>query len=161
METIDERDRVVDIEGLPGHSAGAPLPVVIADEGRLLLAYLTAPACEKLAVLKFFGVSAHRWGPPGDETLHSHPLYERGLRWYAIQEVIDSSWIRSLDLLDSVHTNYVPGRQTSDRHYVFAFHDSLFECVAREVEVIALFRVEEERQAYATLFSRASEWLNA
>lgn len=161
MYSIDERDRVIDVDGLPGHSVGAPLPVVIADEGRLLLAYLTAPDSENLAVLKFSRVRAHRWGPPNDETLHGHALYERGLRWYAIQEVIESSWIRGLERLNSVHRNHVPGRSTSSRHYVFAFHDSLFECIARDVELIALLELEDERRPDAALFSRALEWLNA
>jgi hypothetical protein len=40
MYTVDRHDRVVELAEVPRPSVGAPLPVALADEGRLLLAYL-------------------------------------------------------------------------------------------------------------------------
>jgi hypothetical protein len=34
------------------------------------------------------------FGMPNDETLHGHPLYERGLEVYGAFRVEDSSWVR-------------------------------------------------------------------
>ena len=39
MYEVDENDRVVALEGIPPSSAGAPEPVIIADERRVILAY--------------------------------------------------------------------------------------------------------------------------
>src|SRR5262249_48789134 len=39
MYDVDERDEVVALEGVPQSSAGAPIPVVLADEHRVVLAY--------------------------------------------------------------------------------------------------------------------------
>ncbi len=48
-------------------------------------------------------------------------------------EVEDSSWIRKLEDMNSVHPYH--NREEyfrSRRHFVFSFHDTTFECIARE-----------------------------
>lgn len=42
----------------------------------------------------------------------------------------ESSWIRSLERLNSIHTYHKPGRFQLLRHYAFTFHESTFECAA-------------------------------
>ena len=39
MYEVDEKDRVATLEGIPQSSVGAPIPLVIANEQRVVLAY--------------------------------------------------------------------------------------------------------------------------
>lgn len=152
MYDVDARDRVVELEDVPQSSVGAPLPVVVADESRLQLAYyLSVPdpdwdgsyvrgadaATEDPVILvQFAGSYAWFHGPPNDEAFNGHPLASRGLQPYAAFRVDDSSWIRRLERMNSVHPQHAPERFSRLRHFVFAFHDSTFECVARSFTAV-------------------------
>lgn len=75
------------------------------------------------------------FGPPNDEAFSGHPLYSRGLRPYASFVVANSSWIRSLSKMNEVHPHHRPEHFASYNHYVLAFHDSTFECIAESYQV--------------------------
>jgi hypothetical protein len=148
MYVIDGPDAVVELNDVPKPDIGAPLPLLLSDESHLVLAYITAepdPAWdgshttvvspesdgEPIAVVRFRWPSAHIFGPPNDEAFSGHPLATRGLRPYRVFEVHESSWIRRLERMNSVHPRHDPERFLAGlRHYVFAFHDSTFECIA-------------------------------
>lgn len=136
MYAIDERDTVVPIAIAPPHETGAPTPIVFADDGSVLLAYRTAQPDEEWAIIEFPGASAHYFGSPNDETLNGHPLHERGLGFYGIFEVRDSSWIRTLERMNRVHPQHDPRRFAALRHFVFTFHDRCFECVAQGLKLV-------------------------
>jgi len=140
MYVIDERDRVVEIDAAPAHSAGAPEPVVKADEFTVAVRYYAregerpgAETRDEIALVTFNDCWAHYLGPPNDEALSGHPLYERGLKSYGIFEVKDSSWIRLIEKRNRVHDRHSPARYSALRHFIFTFHDSTFECVAEGV----------------------------
>jgi len=108
----DSRDTVVELADMPAPDAGAPLPLVVADDDNVILAFIISvddpptdepPPGELFAVVRFRRRSAHFFGAPNDETLAGHPLYERGLRHYACAEVRSSSWIRQLERVNAVH----------------------------------------------------------
>jgi len=44
MYSVDERDRVIELDGVPQSSVGAPLPIVLSDEHKILLAYIVQDA---------------------------------------------------------------------------------------------------------------------
>ena len=50
-------------------------------------------------------------------------------------EVKESSWIRRLERMNSVHPYHRPETFWQLRHLIFAFHDSTFECVCRGFDV--------------------------
>ena len=152
MYRVDEHDELLELEGVPPSSAGAPMPVVLADERRVVLAYLVqerelwqeGPAVsdtssdsteEPAALVEFILPRAHLFGSPNDEALRGHPLHERGLRAYAAYEVRHSSWVRGLEQMNRVHSAHAPARFALLRHYLFTFHDSTFECVAEGLQV--------------------------
>ena len=85
------------------------------------------PGGEPVALVSFTYPYAHMFGPPNDEAFEGHPLESRGLRSY---EVRDSSWVRQLERMNSVHEHHEPQRFSEYRHFVFAFHDTTFECIA-------------------------------
>jgi hypothetical protein len=127
--------------------------MVLCDEGHLLLAYLVSepdpawdgsyvtavsPESEGMAVacFRFKWPTAHMFGPPNDEAFSGHPLASRGLHPYAVFEVRVSSCIRKLERMNSVHPFHNRERFLEGcRHFVFAFHDSTFECIADRFEV--------------------------
>lgn len=148
MYSVDDRDRVVELQDVPQCETGAPLPLVLADDNHLLLGYLISkpdpnwdgtyvnvvgPTSEDrpVAIVRFDRPYAHMFGPPNDEAFGGHPLAARGLMPYGAFEVPDSSWIRALERMNSVHARhnrewFLEGK----RHFIFVFHDSTFECVA-------------------------------
>jgi hypothetical protein len=150
MYEVDELDRVVAVRGLPQSETGAPLPIVVSDEHSLLISYLTSmpdpnwdgsyvesisPRTNQVPVVivRFKLPYAHIFGPPNDEAFSGHPLAIRGLTPYGFFEVIDSSWIRVLERRNSVHPRHERKWFLSrKRHFVFTFHDSVFECVAED-----------------------------
>ena len=40
MYSVDERDRVIELKDVPQSSVGSPLPLVLSDEFKILLAYM-------------------------------------------------------------------------------------------------------------------------
>jgi len=76
------------------------------------------------------------FGPPNDEAFGGHPLAHRGLGPYAVFEVRQSSWIRQLERMNSVHRQHEREWFLSNKkHFIFAFHDSTFECIAESFDV--------------------------
>jgi hypothetical protein len=135
MYVID-KDIVVQLDDVPQHDPGASEPVLFADGGRVVLAYFVANSAQgQIACLKFSHCWAHYFGGPNDETLQGHPLHSRGLKHYSIAEVKHSSWIQTLATINSVHAQHRAERFQRLRHFIFAFHDSMFECAAEGFEV--------------------------
>lgn len=147
MYSIDERDKVVKLENVPQSSIGAPMPIVLSDEDKILLAYMVeakpsdwegsdvrvidpTSSGESLALVEFSSYSSLMFGAPNDEAFAGHPLATRGLHPYGAFQIENSSWVRQLKKMNSVHLYHKPERFERLRHFIFAFHDSTFECVA-------------------------------
>jgi hypothetical protein len=149
MYEVDGDDRAIAIEGIPASSPGAPLPIVMANEHVVVLAYLASnpdpdwdgtyvrvvddDSLEPAVVVRFDRPSAHMLGPPNDETLHGHPLWNRGLSFYGIFRVEHSSWIRGLRAINSVHDQANSKAFSEQTHFIFTFHDTTFECIAASI----------------------------
>ncbi len=74
-----------------------------------------------------------KFGYPNHDALGGHPLFKRGLKYCNVFEVLGSSWIQQLDAQNRI---IFPGIDifSDRRHFVFTFHDSTFECVARDIQ---------------------------
>ncbi|BAC89507.1 hypothetical protein [Gloeobacter violaceus] len=148
MYSIDNRDFITERKDLPQSSVGAPCPAAIFGEHFLHLAYYLEEReegwdgssvhiadvhsqGEPCALVLFTDAIAHLFGPPNDEAFAGHPLAQRGLEPYAVFEVENSSWIWALERMHTVHPNYRPEQFAKYKHFIFAFHDSTFECIAR------------------------------
>lgn len=135
-------DRVREITTLPQSSIGSPSPMLVASEHLLMLGYYLEhrpsdcgqeDAC---LIVRFYSPYAHLFGPPNDEAFSGHPLASRGLSPYRVYEVEGSSWLSALERMNSVHPYHKPQQFAEYRHFVFAFHDSTFECIAKRFEHI-------------------------
>lgn len=154
MYTVSTSDRPRELSALPQSSVGAPCPMLLADEHSLRIAYyleedrlapewsqspVQPPAAddsdELCAVATFRMVYAHMFGPPNDEAFSGHPLAARGLCPYAAFEVEHSSWLHSLERMNSVHPYHKPERFARYKHFILSFHDTTFECLAESFSV--------------------------
>jgi hypothetical protein len=171
MYSVDELDTVVELRNAPQSDVGAPFPVVISDEHTVILAYIVAEpdpdwdgaymnimssetGDTPIAIIKFHRPYAHMFGPPNDEAFSGHPLTKRGLHPYGVFEVRHSSWIRQLERMNSVHPLHDAKRFENLNHFVFAFHDSTFECVAQGYEVVS------HRGSMKSILMESQELLN-
>lgn len=145
LYTPNEDDKVQPEDGVPLPDPGAPLPFVVAREGRLLLAFYgefeidggsPAPAIINQArpgsvvVVDFRRPLSYFSVPLSNETLDAHPFAFRGLTRYGAYRVDNSSWIRRLVSAQYVHRRARPEAFQNSKHFIFVFHDSVFECVA-------------------------------
>ncbi len=142
-------DRLHELVELPPSDTGAPLPALVANEGRLSLVYVVSGGepdwsgpyeavleavshGPDLAIVDFQGVYAHVLGPPNDEAIEGHPLYRRGLS-RGTYRVESSSWIAALEAQNAVHPGHRAGFLDGYDHILITFKDNVFECVAREM----------------------------
>jgi hypothetical protein len=149
MYVVTRNDRVRELAELPQSSIGAPCPMILVGEHSLRIAYyleekeegsdgtavrLLSPGHgnEPCAVVDFVLPYAHMFGPPNDEAFAGHPLAERGLKPYGAFEVEKSSWLATLERMNSVHPYHRPDRFEKYRHFILSFHDTTFECIAED-----------------------------
>jgi hypothetical protein len=157
MYTVSQGDRPRELTTLPQSSVGAPCPTLIAEEHGLRLAYYLEHCPDDRGkedaclVVKFHAPYAHMFGPPNDEAFSGHPLASRGLAPYRVFEIENSSWLKCLERMNSVHPYHRPERYAEYKHFVFAFHDSAFECIAKD------FECHEERGFVWSALKRAQD----
>lgn len=128
-----------DIGCLP--HADVPSVVILQTDVSTVLtfnAHYTSPegidVSNKRAVVEL-GCCLTKFGHPNDEALPGHPLYQKGLNTYGVYEVINSSWVRQVKEMNSVS---FPDRSDwidSMRHYIFVFHEDVFECIGGKIRV--------------------------
>jgi hypothetical protein len=79
-------------------------------------------------------VQDHKFGYPNDEALPGHPLYPKGLSYYGLFEVLNSSWNKTLAEQNLVSFPDPSPSRSNGRHFVVTFHDSALECIAERME---------------------------
>jgi hypothetical protein len=130
---MGEQPVAIQITEFPQIDTGAPTPLVLADEHRVVLSYLLRefPNDHLSAIVSFENAWTHLLGSPGDETRHGHPLWQYGLKHYGAFRIENSPLIHELQRIDSVHPHHKPEKFRLLTHFFIAFHDSTFECVAK------------------------------
>ena len=149
MTQAAAEERAVVLDDWPHPAGGASEPRVLADDSSLSLLYRTAD--DQFAVVRFRICHVLAFGAPNDEALRGHPLYQRGLQYYSVHEILGSSLVRELERRNRVHPNHNPDSYLRGRrHYVFTFHDKTLECVVAAEErwapSIEVFEREEEAE---------------
>ena len=140
------------IDAGPRWDVGAPLPHVVSNRSRVLVACLAdqpdpgwdgtyvrvvSPGDDHPAlfvVIEMWGCAEVRFGGPNDEALHGHPLYGRGLSAYRVHEVMNSAWIEDAIRVNSVHPQHSDAPFRKLRHYALLFHDEMLEALALGIE---------------------------
>jgi hypothetical protein len=148
---MQETDQVQVLVDWPQPNAGAPEPKIYAEDGRFLLLYLTQD--ETFAVAEFPLCHQFIFGHPNDEVLQSHPLMKKGLEYYSVHRIENSSRLLALEKSNSVHHRHnAESYLKNKRHYIFTFHDSTLECVVSEDQrrkaIVTEFEDEEEAMGF-------------
>jgi len=141
-------EAAIPYEWNPPWDTGAPLPHIVASDTVTLFLYYVStpdpdwdgtyvnvidpsePEAMSLAIVEVQRCYAHRFGAPNDEVFHGHPLAQRGLDSYGAYTVENSHWLRDLQAINSVHTQYRSDHWKSHKHFFLAFHDNVLECIA-------------------------------
>ena len=139
MATEPAADSVVDLDIGVSPDAGVSGALVLQDEYDTRLAFHATTKASKgsragMAIVTFQRCLLTRFGYPNDEALGEHPLYQRGLGLYGVFEVLNSSWARSVVVQNRRSFPETPD-DYADRHFVFTFHGSTFECLAKDLRV--------------------------
>jgi len=139
----------VDVSWPAPWDVGAPLPHVIASGLRTFVIYqqrerdpgwdgsyatMVDPAVPEqrlIAVVEFQRCLVHKFGSPNDEALEGHRLHGRGLVPYRAHTVERSRWLVEQERMNRVHPQHRPEAFRDFVHYVLAFHDETFECLAK------------------------------
>ena len=125
------KERAIVLSDWPQPASGAPMPVAVGDDTSLFVRYYTS--ADKVVVVHFPLCSDFTFGSPNDEALNGHPLWGRGLSFYSVHRVENSSWIAQLERRNSVHPRHEKKQFLEGlSHYIFTFHDSTLECVVND-----------------------------
>ena len=137
--------------------SGAPIPHVISNGYKTYLLFyigthnpewnenshsiktLDTQTEDYVALIQFEWCYSIKFGGVNDEVIDNHPLYEHGLEAYEMHEVKNSSWINEQMKINSVHSNFNQELWDARKHYIFTFHDDVFECIANDYTV-SIFR---------------------
>jgi hypothetical protein len=123
------------------------MPHVFANEGLVFLIFLVAhspmtptePVSLTYAVVEFLRPVSHRSGSPAEDEQFRHYLCGKGQEIYRAQTVENSPWLREMIDMWKVNSEHDTSNQEYYRqhikHYIFWFHDSTFECLARDYEI--------------------------
>jgi hypothetical protein len=111
--------------------------------------------CEPWALVEFQSCYVAKLGGPNDEVLNGHPLYGNGLEPYSAQRVVNSRWLAELESINQVHLLYSASMWRDCTHFIFWFHDSVFDCVAES------FTVEVHRTSIRDLLDKVVERLTS
>jgi hypothetical protein len=68
-------------------------------------------------------------GPPSDESLDGHPLYQHGLGPYRAHVVRDSPWPARLEAMEPDYSLGSSDKLRESVHYLLTFQDETFECL--------------------------------
>src|SRR5262249_37824517 len=101
-ETLSQ-ERAIVLAAWP-QPAAVSEPNVDADDSSLTIQYRTAD--ERIALVRFPLCTHFTFGAPNDEALGGHPLWNRGLQFYSVHEVTNSSLIQLLERRNSVHPRH-------------------------------------------------------
>ena len=108
LRVFRSAEQMIEIASIPQSSIGAPIPTVLASEGKVLISFALediqlsqnessenfnrkSTKNTRIAVIEFACPSMHIFGLPGDEAISGHPLAKHGLKPYSYFEVMGSS----------------------------------------------------------------------
>jgi hypothetical protein len=152
---------------------GAPLPQLLANDFRALLAFVVSepdpswdgtyttvrepadPEPSLLGLVEFDGYITAKLGAPNDEVFRGHPLAGKGLEAYRPQRIVNSRWLEEIEAINRVHPMYRSEFWRDLHHFIFWFHDTTFECIARS------FKVETHRMSMKEMLGLMVERLTA
>lgn len=112
---------------------GATMPEIKADENDLEITFYLLES-DRRGKLKFKSVLQFTFGYPNEEAIEGHRYYELGLLPFKFVEVQDSEIIKNIIKANRVHQYHKDELFKEWRHFVFPFHDTTLEVIAKFYE---------------------------
>jgi hypothetical protein len=112
---------------------GATMPEIKADEHDLEVTFYLLDS-DGRGKLKFKSVLQFTFGYPNEEAIEGHRYYEFGLFPFKFVEVQDSEIIKNIIKANRVHQYHKDELFKEWRHFVFPFHDTTLEVIAKSYE---------------------------
>ncbi len=121
------------MQSWPQPGTGNEGPLLRYGRGPAILAYDTPD--ERVAVVTIPGCLQVVCGHPNDEVLTGHPLYGKGLAFYSVHRVQNSSRLAAMERANAVHHGHDPATYLKNKeHWVFTFQDGTVEILALSSE---------------------------
>jgi len=112
---------------------GGTMPEIKADENDLEVTFYLLDS-DKRGRLKFKSVLQFTFGYPNEEAINGHRYYEFGLLPFKFVEIQDSEVIQNIIKSNRVHPYHKDEHFKEWRHFVFPFHDTTLEVIAKSYE---------------------------
>jgi hypothetical protein len=118
-------------------NSGAPQPVLFETEHDAVLIFWgqrnEAPGTRERVAVTAWHCMIATFGYPNDEALPGHRLYESGLSYYGVFEVLEPSWRGRIIAQNQSVFPKTPAHYERLRHFIVTFQDSTFECLAEQL----------------------------
>ncbi len=133
-----DKEKVVELTGVPQPNAGASLPVIFCDEYQLKLAYLVHKAndgsideatavtvdqnsvSKELILIEFSSFCVYSFGIPNHRPINKQ-LFTNSIYPLGIFRVEHSSWISALEKEESCSPTFSRERVSNCQHFVIYF----------------------------------------
>jgi hypothetical protein len=155
----------------PQWDAGAPMPQVFSNGHKTFLIYLinepdpnwdgtyvnmidnTGDTKYPLALVKFNGGTS-RFGIANEEVFGGLTVANKGMKWYAAHIIQNSTWLKELKGIHSIHPNYSEEHWKDRKHFMLLFHDEMFEVIATD------YKIEMFRTTFELLATEVAKRMN-
>ena len=130
---IPVTDTVELLSDWPQPGTGNAGPIIHYGQGPLRLAYETPE--EEVVVVTIPLCLQIICGHPNDEALQGHQLYDKGLKFYSVHRIGNSSRLAAMERANAVHPGHDPASYLKNKaHWVFTFQDCTVEVLALVLE---------------------------
>ena len=146
-------ETVLGLGDVPRPSVEAPCPIVLADDDHLFVLYVlqskpegwydswvkmisSDSEGEPFVIIVFQHPLAYYHGTLEDEALHGQPLSRRGLRPHGAFEIENSPWREALFKMRRMQAAHRIENYHLYRHFVLAFRETTFECLAESYSIL-------------------------
>ncbi|MGJ8664813.1 MAG: hypothetical protein ACSHW7_00460 [Patiriisocius sp.] len=90
---------------------------------------------EGTVMIKFANPLIHKFGSPNSEVLSGHNLYKFGIEFFEAHLIEDSTWLKEISTINSVHRYYKEEKFSKYKHYLLSFDDNTFECISKDYNI--------------------------
>ena|SRR5690606_5599087 len=149
---------LVEIKNIIKMDNGGTSPIVISNENYLYLIFykdISQQSNNKYDdkyIMKFDLYLKYNFGIPNNESLYHHPYNKLGIESYSFYELKQSPLLEEMKSIEKQHPYYNENNWLGYKHFIITFHDSMFECIAKDYKLISI----NDKQRLETMYELLS-----
>ncbi len=134
---------LVEIKNVIKMDNGGASPMVVSNENQLYLIFYKDISEQSYNnyddryIMKFGLYLKYNFGIPNNESLYNHPYGKLGVESYSFYELKKSPLLEEMESIEKLHPYYNKSNWLGYKHYIITFHDSMFECIAKDFKLIS------------------------